>query len=301
MSNLKLYSIESWFSELERLSLSFEKYHSFLPEQKELLARIYKKILNEKKNVWVFAAPPSSGKTHVICLLAKVLTESGEKTAIVVPSNYLKEEFYKACLEVVGGLSGTDILNISEYLKTSASYDFVLVDEAHNLKSFLELEEDYVKSVSFSLEDDFAQDLVGRYLLPNQEFIAQQLSFLNAKDLLVNLSRMNKFRARLNPVISNPTVWSCFIYIWRESNLCNVLFVQNDGLCKFNIPSKHLLLFSATQLSTQELKFYCGIDQSAIAEIESIKSLSNFSEKQRFCISMTDKLDLKANCSFSRM
>lgn len=297
MFDKNLSSRDTWFSQMEKLSIPFRTYKSFFPEQKELLNRTYDKLLAEKKPVWVFAAPPSSGKTHVICLLARVFFESGQKTAIVVPSNYLKEEFAKACLDIEGGLPETDILNLSEYLKSTEIYDFVLMDEAHNLKSFLELDDEYVKTVSFSLNEDFYQDLIGRYILPNKDFVAQQLSFPSAKDLLSNLRQIGKFGTKLNPVLSNPTCWTCFLYIWKNSNLCNVLFVQNDGVCNLKLPQKHILLFSATQLSTAELKFYCGLDENIIAPIETVKS-SNQNEKQKYCLSVVDDLDFKSKLCF---
>lgn len=297
MFNKALTSKDAWLAQMEKLSIPFRTYKSFLPEQKELLIRTHDKMLTEKRPIWVFAAPPSSGKTHVICLLARALSDCGQKTAIVVPSNYLKEEFTKSCLDIEGGLFSTDILNLSEYLKSKELYDFVLMDEAHNLKSFLELEDNYVKTISFSLNEDFSQDLVGRYILPNKDFVAQQLSFLSAKDLLNNLKQISRFKVKLSPVLSNPTCWSCFVYLWKNSNLCNVVFVESDGVCKLKLPQKHILLFSATQLSMAELKFYCGLDQNIIAPIETVKS-SNQNEKQKYCISLVDDLDFKSKLCF---
>jgi hypothetical protein len=298
MSDLKIPPIDSWLSQMERLSVPFRKYGSFLPEQRELLQRVYEKITNSKKNVWVFAAPPSSGKTHVICLLARMFNDIGQKIAIVVPSNYLKQEFNNACSEVCGGLPDVDVLNLSEYLKTKTLYDFVLVDEAHNLKSFLEFEGDYIKSLSFSLEDEFYQNLISRYLPPNQQFVAQQLSFSSVKDLLDSLRRSRKIEPKLKDILANPTSWSCFLYAWREASYCNIIFVQTDGLCKFKIPRKHLLLFSATPLSDNELSFYCGIPSFEIARAKTVKSASKWKEKQCFCVSITDEFNFADKLNF---
>ncbi len=68
------------------------------------------------------------------------------------------------------------------------------MDEAHNLKSFLELDEEYAKSVKLSFDDDIFADLIQRYLLPNQKFVAQQLSFVSAKDILDRLSKVKRFQ-----------------------------------------------------------------------------------------------------------
>lgn len=298
MSDLIIPPIDLWLSQMERLSLPFQRYGSFLAEQKELLLSVHEKIRNNEKKVWVFAAPPNSGKTHIICLLARMLADSGQKTAIVVPSNYLKEEFANACSEVRGGLPRIDILSLVEYLKARNQYDFVLVDEAHNIKSFLELGEEYVKSLSFSLDDEFYQNLLARYLPPNQQFVAQQLSYSSTKDLLDSLSRVRKCKAKLRDVLANPTCWSCFLYMWRKANLCNIIFVQADGLYKFKIPRKHLVLFSATPLSNSELSFYCGIPSRAISRAKTVGNLSSWKEKQRICFSITDEFDFGDKLDF---
>lgn len=291
-------SILSWIGQMESISIPFQKFGSFLPEQKDLLTIIYEQLENETKSVWVLAAPPSSGKTHVICLVSKVLNDSGEKVAIVVPSNFLKGEFTNACCDVKGGLNGVDILNLAEYLHGRKQYDYVLIDEAHNLKSFLELDEEYVKSVSLTFDDDIFVNLVQRYLLPDKKFVAQQLSFVSAKDILDNLSKAKRFRNKIKPVLINPTLWSCFVYIWRDAQLCSLIFVQNDGLCKFRIPNKHLLLFSATQLSNEELSFYCAIEPSSIARARQVNNSSSSDGKQKFCVSLKDGLIYDAKIDF---
>src|SRR3990172_11355406 len=110
MYDNKISKKDMWFSRLEELSLPFQKYGSFLPEQLQLLERVHDKIENSKKSVWIFDSPPSSGKTHAICLLSKVFMELNNKTATIVPSNYLKEDFKKACFDVRGGLPDIDII-----------------------------------------------------------------------------------------------------------------------------------------------------------------------------------------------
>jgi len=281
---------EEWFSALESLSVPFQKYGSFLPEQRELLERVYEKLTRAEGPVWVFVAPPASGKTHAICLLARILSEATQRTAIVVPNNYLKEEFEGARSEVCGGLPAVDVLNVSEYLKTKKQYDFILADEAHNLKSFIELDISLVRSVSLSANDELYADIANRYLSPNRAFAAQQLSFSSAKDLLDSLNRNPRLARQLRQVVKDPTSWSYFIYVWREFGLCIVKFARANGLCKLKLPSKHLLMFSASPLSDEELDFYCGIPRSAVERALAVESTTEWREKQRLCISVMNGL-----------
>jgi hypothetical protein len=297
MSNIKMSRKNDWFSHLEEISLPFQKFGSFLPEQLQLLERVYEKIENSRKRVWMFDSPPSSGKTHVICLLSRVFMESNNKTAIIVPSNYLKEDFRNACFDVRGGLPGIDILNLYEYLKTDRQYDYVLVDEAHNLKSFLELEGRTVKSLNFSLEDEFYSNFLSRYLPPERDFVAQQLSFSSVKDMLDVLKHIPEFRIRLKKILDDPTLWRCFLYIWKKNNLCILKFICLEGSV-LKIPSKNLLLFSATQLSNEELSLYCRIPSEAVDRAKPVESSAQWRSEQKLCISITDSFSDSDKLSF---
>jgi Rad3-related DNA helicase len=290
MSNPVIPPITAWITHLQELSIPFQKYGSFLPEQRELIDRVYQKMEHSEKKVWIFDAPPASGKTHVICLLSRVFRESGQTIAIVVPSNYLQEDFRNACSDICGGLPDIDIMNLHEYLVTDKQYDYVMVDEAHNLKSFLEFEGQAVKNLNFSLSDDFYLNFAARYLSSGRNFVAQQVSFASVKDMLDSLKREPKFKVKLQNILDNPTSWRCFVYIWKELNVCTLKFVQLDDLCTFKLPSKHLLLFSATQLSDEELNFYCGIPSEIIDRAEPVKSSAEWRNEQRLCISVKDSL-----------
>src|SRR5213593_2675516 len=108
-----------WLETIKTLS----KHGSLLPTQIELLERVYDSIRSQEKKVCVFVAPPASGKTHVICLLAAYLSQSGA-VAIVVPSNYLKSEFESEFKSVSSTDPKVDIMNISEFLRNNTDYDF---------------------------------------------------------------------------------------------------------------------------------------------------------------------------------
>jgi DNA polymerase III delta prime subunit len=279
-----------WFSDLEDLSVPFRKYGCFLPEQRMLLERVHDKLTHTNKPVLVFIAPPASGKTHVICLLARTLSGTNQSTAILVPNNYLKHEFDIAQTEVSGGLPDVDIINFSEYLRDRKRYDFVLADEAHNLKSFLELDTSLTRTVNLTKADPAYADIASRYLSPGRTFVAQQISFASAKDLLRSLASLPKCSTQLRPVTKDPTSWSCFVYIWADSAICSVSFVRADGVCRLKLPTKRLLMFSAFPLSENELEFYCGIPKDAVERAKSISSSAVWREKQRICISLTDSL-----------
>ena len=291
-------SRDKWLSRLQELSKPYHDYGSFLPEQLGLLEEIYEKLRKSKRPVWVFSAPPASGKTHVMCLLARTLAEAHYSTAIVVPNNYLKEEFEEGRLEVNGDLPKVDLLSLSGYLRTDKPYDFVLVDEAHNLKSFLELDINIVKSLDMTERDEPYGVLSSRYLPSEKEFAAQQLSFSSTTDILNMLKRIPKFKRQLVSVLREPTSWLCFIYIWKNLNQCSLKFVHASGLCKLKLPKKHLLLFTATPLSDEELDFYCGIPSDAIERALDVKPASAGTEKQRVCMFIKEKFSFENKIAF---
>lgn len=294
------FSRDKWVPYLQSLSKPYHKYGSFLPEQLELFEGIYEKLEKSERPVWIFTAPPASGKTHVICLLARALTDTSNHTAIVVPNNHLKEEFNEGRKDVYGDLPKVDVLSLSEYVRTNKQYDFVLVDEAHNLKSFLELDTNIVRRVDLTRKDKAYYALSSRYLPYGKEFVARQLSFPSTADMLKILAHVPKLRRQLSPVLRDPTSWLCFIYIWKNLDLCSLKFVNANGICKLRFPKKHLLLFTATPLSDTELGFYCGIPSDAIERACVVKPSSTVSEKQRVCISVEENLPFEDKMTLIR-
>jgi len=295
---MKLLSKEQWFSKLENLSTPFRKYGSFLPEQRKLLEEVYNKLTNSQKPILVFVAPTASGKTHTICLIARTLQGKNYRIAILVPNNYLKEEYEKAQHDVRGQLQDIDFLNIFEYLKTTKQYNFVLANEAHNLKTFLELDRNIVRSIDFTEKEDLFFDIANRHLPPNKSFIAKQLSFNSARELLDDLDNIPKFSKHLRPIIQNPTSWTSFIYIWRQNKRCSIKFVRSsDYLCKLKLPMDHMLMFSASPLSDKELQFYCGIPASSIERATPIKTTADWRKKQSVYFSVIDEFSSKDKTS----
>src|SRR2546422_3797423 len=191
---------------------SYSVHANLMPEQTQLLTRLYT-LLNSKKRVLIASAPPASGKTHLICILAKSLSQSGQHSvAIVTPTNYLKSEFHREAQNVKGGMPSLDIVTISEYLKIGRPYDYVLIDESHNLKSFVELNPDIVKTIVLGPNDPGYWDLQDAYLNGKKKFCASRVSYSWVSSFLRTLhaSSNNRF-ARME----SPTSWMYFVYVWK--------------------------------------------------------------------------------------
>ena len=285
----KLLSYKEWLEWLSRRSSNFETYGSFLPEQEELFQELYKKLAAETKKVWTFSAPTASGKTHIMLLLADFLAQE-HTVAVIVPNNYLKiETMSQSKLIKDEKIKGVDVLSLHEYVVSSSKYDFVLVDEAHNLRTSLELDTRVVKSFRVFEVGDILRDLADRFLPPDTDYNAQKLSTGDSRFVLHEIS--NRFPSSRR-IQRNLTAWAGFIYI--SAKCCEVKFIKAGGMWSFRLPKRKLILFSATPLSTEELAFYCGIDPSLAEKSVTVPPLSR-KAKQRTYLSVTDTLndDLK--------
>lgn len=285
-------SKKEWILNLQKRSLLFHKYGSFLPEQEKLIEEIYNQLRKNEKPIILFTAPPASGKTHVICLLADFFSENNFKSVIIVPNNYLKMEFEKAKDDILNRMKSVSIYTLYDYLRMKEDYDYVFIDEAHNLKSHLELNSNIVINVEITKKDDLYLGLVGRYLLPERNYIAQQISFSSAKDLMDVLYDMPKYRNTIKSVITNPTAWLTFIYIWENLGLVHIKFVHSEESYAIRVPKYKMLMFSATPLTDEELSFYCGIDCDLVLKSNPIRSSSDWRGKQRIYLSIIDNLSL---------
>lgn len=291
----ELPSYAEWIEWLSVRSLNFEAYGSFLPEQEELFRELHRKLAIETKKVWTFSAPTASGKSHVILLLADFLGQENS-VAVIVPNNYLKvETIFRKNLISNDKINGVDVLSLHEYIITNSYYDFVLVDEAHNLRTSLELDTRIVKTFRIFEADEFFEYLADRFLPPGAQYNAQKLSTSDSRFVLgILLKRFPSSRK----IWKNLTAWASFVYISDEC--CEMKFVRVSGLWSFRLPRKKLILFSATPLSMEELTFYCGIDQSMIEASVAIAAISP-RRRQRIYYSvtdaLTDKLKLRYLCN----
>ena len=291
----KLPSYKEWLEWLSSRSSNFETYGSFLPEQEELLRELHKKLTAETKKVWTFSAPTASGKTHVMLLLADFLAQE-HSVAVIVPNNYLKiETMSQKKLIKNEKIKGVKVLSLHEYIVSSSKYDFVLVDEAHNLRTSLELDTRVVKSFRVFEVEDIFENLADRFLPPGTDYNAQKLSTGDSRFVLRNIFKRFPSSRKIQ---RNLTAWAGFIYISGE--YCEVKFVKAGGVWSFRLPRKKLILFSATPLSTEELVFYCGIDRSMAEKSVAVAAVSA-RKGQRIYYSvtdaLTDELKLKHLCS----
>jgi hypothetical protein len=292
-------SEEQWLSQLRSLSLIVRRYGSFLPAQEALLKSIYRRMRHSKKRIWIFESPPASGKTHVIALISKFLSDREQSVAIVVPNSYLEEEFKAEKATISGSLTNINILTLAQYVREyPSSYDYVLVDEAHNMKTALELNNSLVKTFRITPEEiEICQDLKSRFLPPGKEFAAQQISSATAWDILKLLEQIPPYRTQALIISADLSSWLSFIYAYdrsdrKPSQLFELKFVRVEPISSFPLPRKAALLFSASPLSKNELSFYCGMSQSCIEKpwATMVTSMPKVERPNRLSLSVTGPL-----------
>jgi len=287
-------SLDGWIAKYANLSENYSKFGDFLDVQKKLLKSIDNSF-NNNKPMAIFVAPPASGKTHIICVLAEYL-QPNHSVAIITPSNYLKQEFLKERENIKGRLKNVDFLNLSEYLKTEKKYDYALIDEAHNLKSIIELDPNLVKTISFSRDQQLYDELL-EFLPTDKSFIAKQISFTSSKEFL-NKLKFLKSNKNFKEIFTSPTSWKTFVFVGKNYEVNHIKFLNSDLSPYVKLPRKKLLLFSATALSDEELIVYCGIDKNNIFRAKPIVATSDWKKKQRFYVGIKDEIQEENKISF---
>jgi hypothetical protein len=290
---------EEWMHQLAELSIPYHEHGSFLFAQERILRQVILSLNGDFKSVSVFVAPPASGKTHAICLVARFLADSSFKVAIIVPSVFLKLQFKEAAKEVVDGLGHVDILTIAEYLKATTMYDYVLTDEAHNLKSFSELDPRITRTIEISPDDDAFEEMMQRFLPPGKDFLAKQLSHPSAIDVLKLLRRVPRIRIELHDMLQSPTKWKYFIYVWKDPSIIMFKATLAGASLTFKMPRKKMLMFSASPLTNGELEFYCGITSNQVQRFSEIRARKETPQKCKY-IYLTDSLNLESRSDLTR-
>lgn len=290
-------NVSLWLTNAKRVSKVHKKFGSFLPEQKELFKKIQSIVYNNSKIVSTLMAPTGTGKTHVICVVAKILQDANNSVAIVTPSNYLKEEFIESKKEILGLMNKVKIMNLTEYTSCKDVFDYVLIDEAHNLKSFIELDAKIVKNISIKKNTDIYDDLIDQ-IPPGKSFVAKQVQHLKAKEFLKELEYVSGIKSKLNDVRNDPTAWKTFVYVGRNYPEQYIRFMKADGNTGFKKAKKQLMLFSATNLSDNELAFYCGIKKNEILRVSPVKRVTKIDKSQREYIGLKDNIDEPNKAAF---
>jgi Rad3-related DNA helicase len=259
---LRLPAFNRWLQILQKHSKKFEKYGSFLPAQEELLKQIYEAISAKTKSaVFTFTAPPASGKTHIIALCASYFHNRGISTCVVVPNNELKVDFENELHEVkYESTNSLPIISIGSYVRRRIEFEFVFVDEAHNLRSAIELDSEIVKSIHLE-KGDPVYDHVFISLDKNEGFKTKELSMETAHDILQRLRR-SEYEREARQLLKTLSQWRGFCVI--SDITCDLKFLIADPNRRSLMPKGKLFLFSATLLDQEELQFYCNISQEII-------------------------------------
>jgi Rad3-related DNA helicase len=262
---LQLPTFNRWLQILQKHSRKFEKYGSFLPVQEELLKQIYDAIsVRTKSTVFTFTAPPASGKTHIIALCASYFHNRSIPTCVVVPNNELKIDFGNELHEVkYESTIPLPIISIGAYVRRRIEFEFAFIDEAHNLRSAIELDSEIVKSIHLEKGDPI-YDHVLTSLDKNEGFKTKELSTETAHDILQRL-RGSEYERDARQLLKTLSQWRGFCVV--SDITCDLKFLIADPHRRSLLPKGRLFLFSATLLDQEELQFYCGISQEIIGTL----------------------------------
>lgn len=226
-----------------------------------LFQKVYKMMSDGTAKVVSFTAPPASGKTHVIALCASDLHNRGISTCIVAPSNEIKYEF-AAELGQVDSNTATivPVYTLGAYRRIRYRFDLVLIDEAHNLRSAMELDKDVVKTIHLE-KGDLLYDYVTTGFKQTGDYTTKELSMEQASDILKKIQN-TEYRKEAGYVLRSLSQWRSFCTIF--DNTCDLKFLSADPQKRSLMPNGRMFLFSATSLSKDELEFYCGIPKNSV-------------------------------------
>jgi len=303
---LSVPAFSKWIQILRSSSKNYAEYGSFLPVQDQLL-RFFHTAITAKASarVVVFTAPPASGKTHVIALCGSYLQDSGAPTCIVAPNNELKLEFGQELQRVNRASSQQPpVLTLRTYMKKRDQFQFALVDEAHNLRSAIELDSNVVKSIYFEKEDPyFARVLASS--MKDRGYVTKELNIESAHDMLEEI-RDTRYHNQVSLILKTLSQWRCFCIL--SDTTCELKFLAADPRERAILSGGRVFLFSATPLDPAELEFYCNISRESIqtygtAENDFVPkhnvtylhtSCKTQSEKQRFGVAVLENFKLPA-------
>jgi hypothetical protein len=229
-----------------------------------LLEKVYTMMLAKNAKIVSFTAPPASGKTHVIALCASDLRDRGISTCIVAPCSEVKCDFTAELEEVYSNASTMlPVYTTGAYRKIKYRFDFVFVDEAHNLRSAIELDRDVVKSIHLERGDPLF-DYVRRGFEKTGRYTTKELSMEQASDILRRIQNI-EYRKEAGYLLRSLSQWRSFGTIFDDA--CDLKFLSADPQKRSLMPNGRLFLFSATSLSKDELEFYCGIPKTSVRTV----------------------------------
>jgi len=181
------------------------------------------------------------------------------------------------------------VMNLAEYTSSTDVFDYVLIDEAHNLKSFIELDNKTVKNISIKSGIDIYDDFIDQ-IPQDKPFVAKQISHMQSKDFLQELEITPGLKSKVKDVVKDPTSWKTFVYVGKNYPENYIRFMKSDGSTDFKKAKKQLMLFSATNLSDNELSFYCGIKKNEILRVKPVKRITKIDKSFREYIGLKDDI-----------
>ena len=195
---------EVWLRDIRKLSSYARRKGKLLETQENLLRVVYEKLFGSSKPILTFSAPPASGKTHVIALLAVHFSKLGKQTCIVVPNGELTIDFEKEKSNLISPVKNFVILTLSAYVRRSRDFQIALIDECHNLRSAVELDPARVKTFSFRNGERKESSLFGR-LISNPKFVAKALGGEDLRDTLTEVSKVEEYSSTAKAVLNRRT------------------------------------------------------------------------------------------------
>jgi superfamily II DNA/RNA helicase len=288
-------SYKDWIIVIQSFSKKYLKYGSFLPAQECLLKQLYDSLYLYKEKVVSFTAPPASGKTHVITLCAAYLNRNGFKTCIITPNNELMLDFNNEFKDITVNASATvPVMSINTFKKHRNNIDYALMDEAHNLRSAIELDNSVVKTFRFQEPDDLFHFLAAGS--SSSKYVVKELNIETASDALRKMLKSENKRTT-NYILRTITQWRAFCVIFN--GVCDLKFFLVDPKLRNLLPKGRLFLFSATRLDEEELHFYCDIPKESLRTIGEKETKfipkSNVQYHYVDCKTVEAKIDLAIN------
>lgn len=192
----------------------------------------------------------------MIALCASYLQDSGVSTCIVTPNNELKLEFGQE-LDRVRRRSpeSPPVLTLRNYMKKRNEFQFAFVDEAHNLRSAIELDSNAVISIYFEKQDpSFAR--VVPFSMESRPYVTKELNIESTHDMLDEI-RNTRYHNQVSHILKTLSQWRCFCILSHTT--CELKFLVANPSERSILSGGRLFLFSATPLDPGELEFYCNI------------------------------------------
>jgi superfamily II DNA/RNA helicase len=133
------------------------------------------------------------------------------------------------------------------------------MDEAHNLRSALELDHKLLKSFQFKEGDGFYELLAPQ--ANTQKYSTKELNIETSSDILRKMCRTENSRDA-KQLLKTLSQWRGYCVTFRDT--CNLHFLLADPKKRNVLPKGRLFLFSATRLDQEELCFYCDIPKNLV-------------------------------------